>query len=95
MNTNIIAKKSKGKKLTHTSFLTFISIIFSKYFRESNALANSIFLNKQTRQRLVLNDIRCYYHQLSCKSLFNGYTSGERYLKSLMNITRFHDTLQF
>jgi len=44
MNPNIIAIKSQGKKLTHTSFLTFISIIFSNYFRESNALKNSGFL---------------------------------------------------
>jgi len=48
MNPNIYAMKSQGKKSTHTSFLTFISIIFSKYFRESNALENSEFLIKQT-----------------------------------------------
>jgi len=56
MNPNIIAVKSQGKKLTHTSFLTSISIIFSKYFRESNTLENSEFLIKQTWQRLVSNE---------------------------------------
>jgi len=56
MNTNVTAIKSQGKKLTPTSFLTFISIIFTKYFRESNALENSGFLIKQTWQRLVSNE---------------------------------------
>ena len=56
MNTNIIAIKSQDKKITHTSFLIFICIIFSKSFREPNALENSEFLIKQTRQRLVSNE---------------------------------------
>jgi len=56
MNPSAIAMKSQDKKLTHTSFLTFISITFRKYFRESNALENSGFLIKQTRQRLFLKE---------------------------------------
>jgi len=48
--------KITGQKLTHTSFLIFICIIFSKYFREPKALGNSEFIIKQTRQRLVSNE---------------------------------------